>query len=118
MANVETMVPALLREPLASTDAAAGYYNNNNKTLRNQLKELGHHLQTVSQKSAECRTHALDLKKKCELSATHSILYGVWQVEVVADRRCIQLSSKKKTTDPDVGTRLQKLLDLQVSRVD
>jgi hypothetical protein len=117
IANVETMAPALLREPPAPADAAAGY-SNNNKTLPNQLKELQHNLQTISQKLAECRTHALDLKKKCEISTTQSVLHGIWQVEVVADRRGIQLSSQKKATDPDVRTRLQKLLDLQASRVD
>jgi regulator of replication initiation timing len=117
MANVETMAPALLREPPAPADAAAGY-SDNLQTLPSQLKELQHNLLTVSQKLAECRTHALDLKKKYEVSTTQSVLHGIWQVEVVANRRGIQLSSQKIVTDPDVRTRLQKLLDLQVSRVD
>lgn len=116
MANVETMAPALLREPPAPADAAAGYTIN--KTLPSRLKELQHDLQTVQQKLAKCRTQAIVLKEKYEISTAQSVLHGIWQVEVVANRRGIQLTSLKKAMDPNVKTRLQKLLDEQVARVD
>jgi hypothetical protein len=46
-------------------------------------------------------------------------LHGIWQVEVVANRCGIQVSLlKKAATDPNVRTRLPKLLDEQVARVN
>jgi hypothetical protein len=68
---------------------------------------------------ANCRTHAINLKRKYEVSTTQSVLHGIWQVEVVANRCGIQVSLlKKAATDPNVRTRLQKLLDEQVARVN
>ena len=115
MANVETMAPALLREPVKAADAAAG---GNGSNLQKQLQELRHNLEGLQVNIHKCRDKAVALKGQMEVSTTQSIMYGMWPVEAVAVRRGVKLSSNEKSTDPSVRTELQKLLDEQVAHVD
>lgn len=116
MNNVETMAPALLREPLKPADAAAGGGSTSN--LHQQCLELQHSLEGLQGTITKYRQRAIALQGQMEASTTQSIMYGMWPVEAVAVRRGVKLSSNQQLTDPSVRAQLQKLLDQQVAHVD
>lgn len=115
MNNVETMAPALLREPINAADAAAG---GNGSNLQQQLQELQHSLQGLQANIVKCSQQADSLQKQMETSTTQSIMYGIWPIEAVANRRGVKLSSDQKSTDPSVRDQLERLLNEQVKHVD
>ena len=98
MNNVETMAPALLREPpvVNAADAAAGG-SLSASNLQTRLQDLKHSLENLQVTVGTFRDQALFLQKQMQECTTQSVMYGMWPIEAVASRRGVKLSSDKKS---------------------
>jgi hypothetical protein len=115
MAHVETISPRLLSSiPKIAADCAAG----DDLPITLQISRLEARSSKLQQLILATRQQVEELSKSYETSATQAIMHGKWPVEATATRRGVSLVKSKPTSEDNVQSKLQQLLDRQLAYVD